>query len=240
MRSLIYFVFQGLLFSNLVYAASYPTPQHYIQTHESQAAITADGAIKKLQDGNRRFLENNMRNRDYVLQARKTATEGQAPFVVILSCMDSRGSPEILFDQGIGDIFSLRVAGNVINRDILASLEYATKVIGSKLIVVMGHTQCGAVEAACKGVQLGNITALLSQIKPAVTQVKGSQGSRASNCDPEMVDMIAKQNVINVVQAIPEESELISDLLQQKKVKIIGAMHNLKTGKVDFLTNERN
>lgn len=237
MKLLMCLVLQGLLFLNVAYAESYPTTQHYIQTHESQASITANGAIKKLQDGNKRFLENKMRNRDYALQAKTTAKEGQAPFAVILSCMDSRGSPEILFDQGIGDIFSLRVAGNVINNDIIASLEYATKVIGSKVIVVMGHTQCGAIEAACKNVQLGNITALLSQIKPAVTQVRGSQ---SSTCDQQIVDRIAKQNVINVVNSIPKESELISDLLNQGKIKIVGAMHNVKTGRIDFLTSEKN
>lgn len=228
---LLILIIQVLLFSNLALAESYPTPKHYIQTRESQALITTDGAVKKLQDGNKRFLEHKMRNRDYALQAKTTAANGQAPFAVILSCMDSRGAPEIIFDQGIGDIFTLRVAGNVINQDIIASLEYATKVIGSKLIVVMGHTQCGAVEAACKDVQLGNITALLSQIKPAVAQVKEAQ----STCDQETVDRIAKQNVINVMQAIPKESTIISDLLHQGKIKIIGAMHNLKTGKVDFI-----
>lgn len=235
MKSLIYLmlVLQGLFVSDLAFAESYPTPKHYIQTRESQASITPNAAIKKLEDGNKRFLEDKMRNRDFSLQARTTAINGQAPFAVILSCMDSRGSPEIIFDQGIGDVFSVRVAGNVINTDIIASLEYATKVVGSKLIVVMGHTQCGAIEAACKNVQLGNITALLSQIKPAVAQVKESQ----SACDQQTVDTIAKQNVINVVHAIPKESELISDLLQQGKIKIIGAMHNLKTGKVDFIAS---
>lgn len=213
---------------------NYHTPKNYIQTKESLAALTPQAALKKLVDGNARFLNNDMRQRDLALQAKTTATQGQAPFAVVLSCMDSRGSPEILFDQGIGDIFSLRVAGNVISKDMIASLEYATVVVGSKIIVVMGHSHCGAVESACKNVQLGNITALLAKIKPAVNAVKTS----SSQCDEATVNKIAKQNVLDNITAITQESALIKDLRSQNKIAIVGAFQDLNTGKITFFDKD--
>ncbi len=225
-----------LLLSFLYIAlAEAATPPNFIQTRESQQAITPAIAIKKLQDGNSRFLNNTMRERDFALQAKTTAKQGQAPFAVILSCMDSRGSPEIIFDQGIGDIFSLRVAGNVNSPDILASLEYATRVVGSKVIVVMGHSLCGAVESACKDVKLGHITALLQQIKPAVNAVD-SNSNRV--CDVEMVNRMAKQNVINTIKSIKNQSPIIDELLAQGKIAIVGGFQEVGTGKIAFF-NEK-
>lgn len=221
----------ALCLCTCVCAKGYPTPVHYIQTSETQAQITPLTAIKKLQAGNQRFLDNKMRHRDYALQTKTTAQEGQAPFAVILSCMDSRGSPDILFDQGIGDIFSLRVAGNILNKDISGSLEYATVVVGAKLILVMGHSKCGAVEASCKGIKLGNITSLLSKITPAVQKIKDSH---ALICNKETVDRIAKQNVLNVMRAIPQESILIRNLKAEQKIAIVGAFHDLSTGKISM------
>ena len=157
------------------------------QTLESQASLTPEKALQMLVDGNNRFLENSMGNRDLQGQVKETSG-GQFPFAAVLSCIDSRVPAEVVFDQGIGDIFSARVAGNVVNTDILGSIEYACKVAGSKLIVVMGHTKCGAVTSACKGVELGNITSLLAKIKPAketVTNSIGADGDDFVVCLPE-------------------------------------------------------
>jgi carbonic anhydrase len=149
--------------------------------------------------------------------------------------MDSRGSPELIFDQGIGDMFSTRLAGNVLDTDQLGGLEYATKAIGSHLIVVMGHTRCGAVAGACSSVKLGNLTQLLQKIQPAVENVKTSKNTSALNCqDTKIVDEIAKQNVLNVMHEIKDKSKIISDLIDSGEVKIVGGMHDLKTGEVTF------
>lgn len=223
----------GLFFNYAAHAQNYQTPPHFVQTYDTQTKLTPAQALTKLQDGNVRFLNNQMRQRDFALQTKLTA-QGQAPFAVILSCMDSRGSPEILFDQGIGDIFSLRVAGNVINDDILASLEFGTKVVGSKLIVVMGHTQCGAVDAACSNVKLGHITKLLANITPAVNQVQGKE------CTLERVNAIARENVLNMMQIIPQQSSIIQTLVDSKKILIVGAMHDLATGKITFFDKDGN
>lgn len=150
--------------------------------------------------------------------------------------MDSRGSPEILFDQGIGDIFSGRVAGNVVNDDQLGGMEYATAVMGAHIIVVMGHTSCGAVKGACENVKLGNLTQLIHKISPATQAIKEETKTSSLNCeDKAIVDAISKQNVQNMVEAIPKKSSVIKKLIDEKQVMIIGAMHDLKTGKIIFL-----
>jgi carbonic anhydrase len=193
--------------------------------------LTPHEALNKLLAGNQRFLQGNMKQRNYPKQAKLTYKLGQAPFAVILSCMDSRGPSEIIFDQGIGDIFALRVAGNVINLDILGSMEYGVKVVRAKLIVVMGHTQCGAVTAACKDTKVGDLTQLLDKIKPAVVAVKKSA---TTSCDQNLVDKIAKQNVINGMMQISIQSSIITEMLAQKEILLVGAMHDLKTGNVTF------
>lgn len=223
-----YIIIFTILFSITSHAATYSTPKNYTQTQQTQSQITPQLAIKKLQDGNNRFINNDMRQRDFALQVKATSKQGQAPFAVILSCMDSRGSPEILFDQGIGDIFSLRVAGNVINTDMLASLEYAAAVVGVKVIVVMGHSQCGAVESACKNVKLGNITELLQKIQPAVHAINAKQ------CDMNAVNDMAKQNVINNMKLITAGSLILKDLSDKQTIKIIGAFQDLSTGMISM------
>lgn len=195
--------------------------------------ITPDQALIKLKEGNLRLLSLMQRKSHYIKIAKYTSQQGQFPFAIILSCIDSRSVPEIIFDQSLGDIFSARVAGNVINADMLGSMEFATKVAGAKLIVVMGHTQCGAVKAACQNVKLGHITNLVKQITPAVNTVKAK--IKKLNCDnSQNVDLIAKQNVLDQLQLILSQSTIIKNLVETHQVKLIGAMHNLKTGKVTF------
>jgi carbonic anhydrase len=212
-------------------ALAYQETIKYTQTAITREILTPHDALYKLLAGNQRFLQGNMQQRNYNKQAKLTYKLGQAPFAVILSCMDSRSPSEIIFDQGIGDIFALRVAGNIINPDILGSMEYGVKVVNAKLIVVMGHTQCGAVAAACKDTKLGNVTQLLAKIKPAVFAVKESP---AVNCDKDLVNKIAKQNVINGMIQIPKQSSIIAEMLAQKKIMLVGAMHDLKMGSVTF------
>ncbi len=206
----------------------------YTQTSASLKAMTPELAMKRLQEGNARFVSGNMKSRNLLQQAKLTK-QGQYPFAVILSCMDSRGSPELIFDQGIGDIFSIRVAGNIVDEDQLGSMEYATKAVGSHLIVVMGHTQCGAVKGACSNVELGNLTQLLNKIEPAATTIKQNLHVEALNCnDDKLVNDIAKQNVLNMMKNIKDQSPIISALVDQKQVMIVGAMHDLKTGQITF------
>ncbi len=207
----------------------------YTQTSESQKDMTADKALQMLKDGNARFVNGTGKNRDLVAQAKLTGTKGQYPFAVILSCMDSRGSPELLFDQGIGDVFSVRLAGPVLDADQLGGMEFATKVIGSKLIVVMGHTRCGAVAGACAGVQMGNLTQLLDKINPAVAAVKKAHQGKLDCNDTNMVNEIAKQNVKDLIAEIKAKSKVINDLVNSGNVKIVGAMQDVETGKVTFI-----
>lgn len=207
----------------------------YTQTSESQKSMTADKGLQLLKEGNARFVDGSIKNRNFLNQVKLTHSKGQYPFAVILSCMDSRGSSELIFDQGIGDVFSIRLAGNVLDADQLGGLEFATKAVGSHLIVVMGHTYCGAVAGACSGVKLGHLTQLLQKIQPAVDLVKQTKKNQPLNCqDNKIVDEIAKQNVLNVIQEVKKESKIISDLIATGDVKIVGAMHNLQTGEVVF------
>ena len=208
----------------------------YTQTSDTQKSMTPDKALQMLKEGNNRFIQGKSKARDLLQQAKLTNKKGQYPFAVILSCMDSRGSPEIIFDQGIGDVFSVRLAGNVLDRDQLGGLEYATKAIGSHLIVVMGHTRCGAVSGACSKVELGNLTQLLQKIDPAIAAVKLKKQAKTLNCqDPQIIDDIAKQNILDVIQAINKESKIIHDLIASGAVRIVGAMHDLHTGEVTFI-----
>jgi carbonic anhydrase len=179
-------------------------------------------------------MSNKPVQRNLLQQAKTTSLKGQFPAAVILSCMDSRGSPELIFDQGLGDVFSVRVAGNVSDTDQIGGMEFATKAIGSKVIMVMGHTQCGAVRGACQDVQLGNLTELLNKIKPAVKQVKEAANGNIDCSNDTTVDDIAKQNVINVMKQIEEKSPLIHDQIKNKQVLMVGAMHDLRSGKVRF------
>lgn len=210
----------------------------YTSTQETSEKLTPEQALKRLMEGNNRFVGNNSITRNLLQQAKSTSLKGQFPSAVILSCMDSRGSPELIFDQGLGDVFSVRVAGNVIDLDQLGGMEYATKVIGSKLIVIMGHTQCGAVQGACQQVALGNLTELLEKIHPAVQIVKNHSKAKINCDDKDTVDEIAKQNVLIVMKQIREKSPLINAQIENKQVLLVGAMHHLARGDVTFF-NEK-
>lgn len=200
------------------------------QTKESQAKLTPKGVQQILAEGNKRFVNNKMVNRNLMNQVRDTAT-GQFPHSVVLSCIDSRTSSELIFDQGIGDIFNARVAGNIVNDDILGSLEYSCRVAGSKLLLVLGHTSCGAVTSACKGIELGNITALLNKIKPSIRIVESKVDNIIS---PESIQMVADENVRQAIKEIREKSEILSQMEKGEEIIIIGGMYNVATGEVEF------
>ncbi|MDA9161566.1 carbonic anhydrase family protein [Crocinitomicaceae bacterium] len=196
-------------------------------TKEMQEGISPDQAIEMLKEGNQRFLNKNEISRDLHAQVKATSG-GQNPYAAVLSCIDSRVPVELAFDQGIGDIFSARVAGNIINEDILGSIEYACGVAGSKAILVLGHTKCGAVTAACQGVELGNITALLSKVKPAIKEVEERTGEIE-------VEEVTKSNVQQSIVEIREKSTLLADLEKEGKIKIVGAVYHVENGEVTFL-----
>jgi len=201
-------------------------------TKEMQAAITPAKALELLKQGNERFVNNLKINRNLLQQANETS-DGQHPFAVILSCIDSRTSAELIFDQGLGDVFSVRVAGNIINEDILGSMEFGCKVAGSKIIVVLGHTKCGAVKGACDHVEMGNLTALLSKIRPAVEdELTITEGRNSSN--PEFVEKVAAINVKRTVRAIMERSPILRDMIKAGEIGIVGGIHNITTGVVEF------
>jgi len=205
------------------------------KSQAEQQALTPWAALQKLKQGNERFLTNNPRERD--LSAQVASSEKQFPFAVLLSCMDSRGSPELIFDQGIGDIFAQRLAGNVANADVLGGLEFATKLVGAKLIVVLGHTSCGAVKGACDQAKLGNLSQLLDKIKPAVRTIH--KHDHNMSCDAPSVDKIAEQNVRDIIKQIKKQSPVIANLIKEGKVGLIGGMHDLATGKVSFFEEKK-
>ena len=199
---------------------------------ELQDAITPKMAINILKEGNKRFINNLKANRNLLEQANETS-DGQHPFAVILSCIDSRTSAELIFDQGLGDVFSIRIAGNIINEDILGSMEFACKVAGSKVIVVLGHSKCGAIKGACDHVEMGNLTALLSKIQPAVYDEKSVIEERNSG-NSEFVEKVASINVKRTVTAIMQRSPILSEMIKNGEIGIIGGMHNLNDGEVVF------
>lgn len=215
-----------------------PIPS-YTSTKEMLVNMSPDQALRRLEEGNSRFIENKSVQRNLLAQA-KTTSLGQFPSAVILSCMDSRGSAELIFDQGLGDIFSVRVAGNIIDSDQLGGMEFATKLMGSKLIVVMGHTRCGAVKGSCQGAELGNLTQLLQKIQPAVQTIKDQKNGKINCDDYHVIDQIAKQNVLDMIKSTKEQSPIIRDLLDNKKIMIVGAMHDLATGMVSFFDENGN
>ena len=199
---------------------------------ETQAQMTPRKALQFLQEGNDRFINNLKANRNLLEQANETR-DGQWPFATILSCIDSRTSAELIFDQGLGDVFSVRIAGNIVNTDILGSMEFACKVAGSKLIVVLGHSKCGAVKEACDHVEMGNLTELLSKIQPAVYQEKETTDNRTSK-NSEFVENVAEINVKRSVKNIIERSFVLEQMLEDGQIGIVGAMHDIESGKVIF------
>jgi carbonic anhydrase len=199
---------------------------------ELQASITPRKALEILKEGNTRFVKNLKAHRDLLEQANDTR-DGQWPFAVILSCIDSRTSAELIFDQGLGDIFSVRIAGNIVNTDILGSMEFACKVAGSKLVVVLGHSKCGAVKGACDHVEMGNLTELLSKIQPAVYEEKETLTNRTASNGP-FVENVAEINVKRNVKNIIERSFILEQMVENGEIGIVGAMHDLETGNVTF------
>ncbi len=203
-------------------------------TSESQATITPSRALEILKEGNMRFVNNLKANRNLLQQANDTR-DGQWPFAVILSCIDSRTSAELIFDQGLGDVFSIRIAGNIVNTDIIGSIEFACKVAGSKLIVVMGHTQCGAIKGACNHVEMGNLTELLSKIQPAIYQERTTTDPEKRTAKNEVfVENVTTLNVKRSVKTIIDRSYILEQMIENGEIAIIGAKHDLDTGIVEF------
>ncbi|MBN9285781.1 MULTISPECIES: carbonic anhydrase [Flavobacterium] len=202
-------------------------------TAETQATITPYKALAFLKEGNARFVSNLKVNRNLLEQVNDTK-DGQFPFAIVLSCIDSRTSAELIFDQGLGDIFSARIAGNILNEDILGSMEYACKVAGTKLIVVLGHSKCGAIKGACEGAKLGHLTNLLSKVQPSVDEVKAEMPGVATN-DPGLVAAVAQHNVIHTMDEILDRSEVLKDLFESGQIGIAGGYYDIETGEVQFM-----
>ena len=202
-------------------------------TKEMQNAITPDMALNLLKEGNKRFVNNLKVNRNLLQQANETS-DGQHPFAIILSCIDSRTSAELIFDQGLGDIFSVRIAGNIINEDILGIMEFACKVAGSKIITVLGHSKCGAIKGACDHVEMGNLTALLSKIRPAIDDETTILENRHSG-NPEFVEKVTIINVKRVMKAIEQRSSILKEMLDKGEIMLVGGIHDIKTVEVTFL-----
>jgi carbonic anhydrase len=218
--------------------ASKPVPvqaplKEKVLTKAEQDALTPDTVIQRLKEGNRRYMNNDLTQRDHSALVRNSSS-GQYPKAVILSCVDSRVPVEDVFDKGIGDMFVGRVAGNFVNVDLLGSMEFGCKVSGAKLIVVMGHESCGAIKAAIDNVKLGNITAMLTKIQPAVARSQDFKGDKSSK-NAEFVDYVAKNNVMMTIENIRKNSPILKEMEDKGEIKIIGAYYNLKTGEVIYL-----
>ncbi len=203
-------------------------------TKETQAAMTPESSLQALKEGNTRFQNNSKIDRDLKDQVNDTS-KGQYPFATILSCIDSRVSSELIFDQGIGDIFSARIAGNFVNDDILGSMEFACKLAGTKLIVVLGHTACGAVKGACDDAKLGKLTGMLENIKPAVQAVTSPEDASLRNSSNiDFVNHVAVKNVQLTIDKIKQDSEVLAEMVQNNEIKIVGGMYDIHTGAVTF------
>jgi len=203
-------------------------------TKDTQASMTPDKALAELKAGNTRFLNQGQVKRNLLSQVNAT-TGGQYPYATVLSCIDSRVSAELVFDQGIGDIFSIRIAGNFVNEDILGSMEFACKLAGTKLVVVLGHTACGAVKGACDHARLGNLSALISKIEPAVDAIKEPvEAKDRTSANSVFVNEVARKNVEMTIEKIRASSEVLLDMEQKGEIKIMGAMYDISTGTVTF------
>ena len=206
----------------------------HIMTKAEQDSLTPDHVLQQFQDGNERFNTGNVTQREHSEAIRKAATGGQFPKAMVLSCLDSRVPVEDVFDQGIGDVFVGRVAGNFVNTDLLGSMEFACKVAGAKLIIVMGHQHCGAVKGAIDDVHLGNITSMLANIKPAVEMSKNFEGEKSSK-NEAYVKLVAQNNVRNTIAQIRVKSEILKEMEAKGEIKIVGAFYTLRTGKLEFV-----
>lgn len=201
---------------------------------ETQATVTPAKALQFLKEGNLRFINNLKINRNLLEQVNDTR-EGQWPFATILSCIDSRTSTELIFDQGLGDIFSIRIAGNILNDDILGSMEFACKVAGSKIIMVLGHSSCGAVKGAVSQVELGHLTSLLNKIRPAVLRVKNKFKKEEKPDFNQLVELVAKENVCITLKQILERSPIISDMFEKGEIGLVSGYYSVETGEVEFI-----
>ena len=203
-------------------------------TRETQATMTPQKSLEYLKEGNKRFQNNLKANRNLLEQVNDTS-DGQFPFATILSCIDSRVSAELVFDQGLGDIFSVRIAGNFVNEDILGSMEFACKLAGTKLIVVLGHTSCGAIKGACDDAKMGNLTKLIEKITPAVNAVSEPKDASLRNSNNlEFVDHVSKKNVLLTIERIMKESDVLADMQNNGEIMIVGAMYDIHSGAVSF------
>jgi carbonic anhydrase len=203
-------------------------------TKETQATMTPNKALNFLKEGNQRFQNNLKANRNLLEQVNDTS-DGQFPFATILSCIDSRVSAELVFDQGLGDIFSIRIAGNFSNEDILGSMEFGCKLAGTKLVVVLGHTSCGAIKGACDHARLGNLTALINKIEPAVDAViEPKDESQRNSKNLEFVDKVAEKNVLLTIENVRKNSPVLAEMERKGEIKIVGAMYDLSNGEVIF------
>ncbi len=200
-------------------------------TRNMRDGLTPESALQMLKDGNHRFVTNLKMNRNLLQQVNDTSDE-QYPFAFILSCIDSRTSAELIFDQGLGDIFSCRIAGNILNEDILGSMEFACKVAGAKLVMVLGHSECGAIKGACNHVKMGNLAGLLKKIRVVVKEV--SKLGKVDVKSSDFVELVSKENVKNVLKNIPKKSKIVRDLVKDEKIIIVGAMYDISSGKADF------
>lgn len=207
---------------------------NHVMTKAEQDSLTPDQVLQEFKDGNERFNSGNVTRREHSEEIRKAATGGQFPKAMVLSCLDSRVPVEDVFDQGIGDVFVGRVAGNFVNTDLLGSMEFACKVAGAKLILVMGHQHCGAVKSAIDDVHLGNITAMLSNIKPAVALSQNFKGEKSSK-NEVFVKLVAQNNIRNTIAQIRAKSEILKEMESKGKIKIVGAFYTLRTGKLEFV-----
>ena len=199
-------------------------------TKEKRDSLSPHEALNMLKEGNNRFVTNLKVNRNLLKQANETI-DGQHPFAFILSCIDSRTSAELIFDQGLGDILSCRIAGNVLNEDILGSMEFATQISGVKLIMVLGHSDCGAIKGACNNVKMGHFTGLLKKIRAVINDLGDSVPDEQSS---EYLELISQENVKNVLRQIPQKSVIVNNLIKEQKIILVGAMYDLSSGKVDF------
>ncbi|MEM7168834.1 MAG: carbonic anhydrase family protein [Pseudomonadota bacterium] len=209
-----------------------PYPLYRTQNQQSQEHLTPAQALQKLKEGNQRFRENRMLQRNLPRQVEDTA-KGQYPFAAMVACIDSRTSTEVIFDQGLGDVFAARVAGNFVNDDILGSLEFACAIAGAVLIVVLGHTACGAIRGACDDVVFGNLTHTLANLKPAVAAVEGFEDDRSS-ANPAFVQAVADKNVLLTMARIRQRSPVLRDLIDAGEVGLVGAMYDVSTGEAVF------
>ena len=202
-------------------------------TKETQESLTPDLALEFLKEGNKRFINNIKVNRNLLQQVNETSSN-QFPFAAVLSCIDSRTSAELIFDQGLGDIFSIRIAGNILNNDILGSMEFACKKVGSKLIVVLGHTNCGAIIGACDDVKLGHLTSLIEKIKPAI-ELETETNSDRNGRNITFTENVSVNNVKLTVEGIRKRSSILSEMEKENKIRIVGGIYDVETGKVTFL-----